>query len=77
LYGFKLLAILFVHGFGLMVFAWMMLELEVPAQTQWDRTQKYVPTVDRPRSGMLPVFNINWISSLPDEWTLLMPLFSR
>jgi hypothetical protein len=23
------------------------------------------------------MFNINWINNLPDEWTLMFPLFGR
>lgn len=66
LYGFKLYAMLIVHSFGICLFSWMMLKLEIPAQTIWDGTQNYVPTLERPRVGMLPTFNLNWISSLPE-----------
>ena len=53
------------------------MKLEIPAQMEWDPNQRYVPTIDRPRIGMTGVFNLNWLSSLAEEWTLMMPLFGR
>ncbi len=62
---------------SLAMFIKMVVEFEIPAQTTWDRTKKYTPTADRPRIGFLPLFNLNWINNLPDEWTMLFPLFGR
>ena len=25
----------------------------------------------------MPLFNMSWINNLPDEWTLMFPLFGR
>ncbi len=61
---------------GIGLFGWMVTKLEIPAQKSWDPNDEFVPNIKQPRAGLIPVFNLNWINALPDEWTMLMPLMS-
>jgi len=76
-FGLKKNCLMIASTASLTLFTKMIIEFEIPAQTTWDRTKKYTPTPDRPRIGFLPLFSLNWINNLPDEWTMLFPLFGR
>jgi hypothetical protein len=73
-FGFKLLGGLSMNALGIALFAWMMINLEIPAQTTWAPEREFVPSGKQPRAGIIPTFNLNWMSGLPDEWTMLVPL---
>ena len=66
LYGFKLFAILSAQFFGIAMFSWMVMKLEIPAQTTWNPAEDCVPTVDKPRIGLMPVFNLSWGTNLSE-----------
>lgn len=76
-FGFKKLACYCAFTISWALFSWMILKLEIPAHNQWDPNNPNTPREDRPRAGYFPLFNMNWIKNLPDEWTLMMPLFGR
>ena len=76
-FGFKLLAMLAVESFGFAMFSWMMLKLEIPAQTTWNSDHPGVPSIKQPRTVLFPSFNLSWINGLPEEWALLIPLVGR
>lgn len=65
-FGLKKNCLMIACASSIAIFVKMVVEFEIPAQTTWDRTKKYTPTVDRPRIGFLPLFNLNWINNLPD-----------
>jgi hypothetical protein len=76
-FGLKKMFCLIVCFASASLFAYMILRLEIPGQTTWERNKKYTPSIDRPRIGLLPLFNVSWINNLPDEWSLMFPLFGR
>lgn len=76
-FGFKKLACYAVFAISGAFFSWMVFRLEVPAHTTWDPNHPNTPREDRPRAGFFPLFNMGWIKNLPEEWTLVMPLFGR
>lgn len=76
-FGFKKLTSYFGFSISAALFCWMVLNLEIPAHTVWDETNPNTPKEDRPRIGYFPLFNMSWMKSLPDEWTLMVPLFGR
>jgi hypothetical protein len=59
------------------LFSWMIINLEIPAQQSWQPEHEFVPTINQPRGGLIPTFNLNWINGLPEEWTMLMPLVGQ
>ncbi len=75
--GFKLHAVVAMQFFGVALFSYMVLTLEIDAQRIWQPDSGYTPNIKQPRAGLLSAFNLNWINALPDEWTMLMPLMSR
>lgn len=76
-YGFKKLAFYAAFTASGALFSWLVVELEIPAHTTWDPNHPSTPREDRPRAGFFPLFNMGWLKNLPEEWTLLMPLFGR
>lgn len=76
-YGFKKLVCIWAFSLSLMMFSWMVIKLEIPAYTVWDPNLINTPREDRPRAAYFPLFSMGWIKNLPEEWTLMMPLFSR
>jgi hypothetical protein len=76
-FGLKKIACYAGFSLGVVFFTWMILNLEIPAHTTWDETSPNTPREDRPRIGYFPLFNMSWIKNLPDEWTMMMPLFGR
>ena len=66
-----------LQTFGFALFSWMMFKLEVPAQREWDRTRSFVPSINQPRAGLMPAFNLNWINGLPSDWAMMFPLASK
>jgi hypothetical protein len=76
-FGLKKLACYAGFSLGAALFAWMVLRLEIPAHNSWDENSHNTPREDRPRVGYFPLFNMAWLKNLPDEWTLMMPLFGR
>lgn len=76
-FGLKKLACYAAFSLGAALFAWMVLRLEIPAHNSWDPNSHNTPREDRPRIGYFPLFNLAWLKNLPDEWTMMMPLFGR
>jgi hypothetical protein len=65
-FGLKKIVCMIVCTLSAALFAYMVLKLEIPGQTAWERNRKYTPTIDRPRIGLLPLFNVSWINNLSD-----------
>lgn len=76
-FGFKRIACYAAFSMSGALFSWMVLRLEVPAHCAWDPNHPNTPREDRPRAGFFPLFNMTWIKNLPEEWTMMMPLFGR
>lgn len=67
-----------MNSFGLALFSWMILNLEIPAQKTWlPGGDSFIPNIRQPRAGLIPTFNLNWANGLPDEWTMLLPLMGK
>jgi hypothetical protein len=65
-FGLKVISFKIVSSASLALFTFMILSLEIPAQNGWNRARYYTPTPEKPRIGLLPLFNLGWINSLPD-----------
>jgi hypothetical protein len=65
-FGFKKLACYAAFSISCALFIWMIIHVEIPAQTTWDRNDLFTPTIDRPRVGYFLIFNMSWISNLPE-----------
>jgi hypothetical protein len=76
-FGFKRLACFAAFSISGAFFSWMVLKIELPAHTVWDPAHHATPKEDRPRVGYFPIFHMGWLKNLPDEWTLMMPLWGR
>ena len=76
-FGYKLFLVFFLQAISFTLFSWMIFKLEIPAQRSWNRDLHFVPTLNQPRAGLMPAFNLNWINGLPDEWAMMVPLSSR
>jgi hypothetical protein len=76
-FGLKRLVCHTGFSFAAALFVWMVMHLEIPAHNTWDPLSPHTPREDRPRIAYFPLFNMAWMKSLPDEWTLMMPLFGR
>lgn len=61
----------------LCVLAVLLLKVEIPAMTLWNKTRWYTPTENRPRAAYFPSFNLLWMNDIPDLWTMCVPLFGR
>ncbi|CAK69950.1 unnamed protein product (macronuclear) [Paramecium tetraurelia] len=57
-------------------FAAFLYFFEIPALT-WQRESFYTPTEQRPRCYYMPLFQIEWISDIPQVWTVFYGLCGR
>ena len=76
-YGFKKLVCYWAFSISAAIFSWMVLNLEIPAHNTWDPNAPGTPREDRPRAAFSPLFSMGWVKNLPEEWTLMVPLFGR
>jgi hypothetical protein len=65
-YGFKRLLCYWAFSISGAIFCWMVVKLEIPAQTEWDPALPNLPREDRPRAGYFPLFSMGWIKNLPE-----------
>jgi hypothetical protein len=61
----------------LCVLSVLLLKVEVPATTTWNKGMWYTPTENRPRVMYFPSFNLLWMNDIPDLWTMCVPMFGR
>jgi hypothetical protein len=75
-YGFYSMALLILASFCLGLLCHFLLTLEVPA-LQWNAALPHTPSIRRPRAMYFPAFSLNWITDLPQLWTMFFPLVGR
>ncbi|EGR30162.1 hypothetical protein IMG5_139650 [Ichthyophthirius multifiliis] len=76
LYGYYALFLYSIICFLVVVFAFILLEFEIPAAS-WNDSFHYTPSLNRPRCLYFPLFNLSWYYDLPQLWTMFYPLYGR
>lgn len=61
----------------LCVLSVLLLKIEVPAATTWNKGMNYTPSESRPRIMYFPSFSLLWMNDTPDLWSIMVPLVGR
>eukprot|EP01017_Pseudomicrothorax_dubius_P036517 TRINITY_DN5234_c0_g1_i1.p1 TRINITY_DN5234_c0_g1~~TRINITY_DN5234_c0_g1_i1.p1 ORF type:complete len:314 (-),score=50.13 TRINITY_DN5234_c0_g1_i1:115-1056(-) len=75
-YGFYSLALYNVIFLSLAGLAYVLLYFEIPALS-WNESHHYTPSINKPRTLFFPAFSLNWVTDLPQLWSMFVPLVGR